>query len=151
MNILVLNGPNLNLLGTREPETYGKATLLDLEHALRDTFPQVEFSFFQSNHEGALIDKLHETLKTPTDGIIFNPGAYTHSSIALRDAITGINAPVIEIHISNIHARESFRHHSFLAPVCAGQICGLGLSGYFSAVSYFLNNASWTQSINVPR
>lgn len=144
MKLLILNGPNLNLLGTREPETYGSATLQDLASALQKTFHQIDFTFFQSNHEGALIDQLHETLRSPVDGIIFNPGAYTHTSVALRDAISGIQTPVLEVHISNIHAREAFRHTSLLAPVCLGQICGLGLSGYFSAVSFFLNHKTWT-------
>lgn len=147
MNLLILNGPNLNLLGTREPETYGAATLQDLERALERTFTQVQFSFFQSNHEGALIDELHKCLESSIDGIVFNPGAYTHTSIALRDAIASIKTPVIEVHISNIHARESFRHKSILAPECLGQICGLGLSGYFSAVTYFLSQASWGASL----
>lgn len=151
MKLLVLNGPNLNLLGTREPETYGSATLADLERALKSTFPQVTFSFFQSNHEGALIDKLHETQNNALQGVIFNPGAYTHTSIALRDAIAGIKVPVIEVHISNIHARESFRHHSLLAPVCTGQLCGLGLSGYFSAVSYFAFREEWAENLDTPQ
>ena len=148
MKLLVLNGPNLNLLGTREPETYGSATLADLEKALKSSFPQVAFSFYQSNHEGALIDKLHETQKNAIQGVVFNPGAYTHTSIALRDAIAGIEVPVVEVHISNIHARESFRHQSLLAPVCIGQLCGLGLSGYFSAVSYFVHQGKWTELLN---
>lgn len=141
--LLVLNGPNLNLLGIREPETYGSTTLNDLQERLRATFQTVEFTFFQSNHEGALVDALHATLEKKQDGIIFNPGAYTHTSVALRDAISGIVTPVIEVHISNIHAREPFRHTSLLAPVCVGQICGLGLPGYFTAVSYFLHRDSW--------
>ena len=141
--LLVLNGPNLNLLGTREPETYGSTTLEDLQKRLSAAFPSIGFSFFQSNHEGALVDALHATLRDKPDGVIFNPGAYTHTSIALRDAISGINTPVIEVHISNIHARESFRHTSLLAPVCAGQICGLGLAGYFTAASYFLHRTMW--------
>ena len=148
MKLLVLNGPNLNLLGSREPETYGSATLSDLEQALKSTFPKVEFSFYQNNHEGALIDKLHETQNDAVQGVIFNPGAYTHTSIALRDAVASIQAPVIEVHISNIHARESFRHQSLLAPVCAGQLCGLGLSGYFSAVSYFVHREKWAKTLN---
>lgn len=147
MNLLILNGPNLNLLGSREPETYGSATLKDLEQALNATFPQIQFSFFQSNHEGALIDQLHATLESSVDGIIFNPGAYTHTSIALRDAIASIQTPVIEVHISNIHSRESFRHQSLLAPVCLGQMCGLGLSGYFAATAYFLNHSAWSSSL----
>ena len=141
--LLVLNGPNLNLLGTREPETYGSTTLDQLQNALASTFNTVSFTFFQSNHEGALIDALQATLGEKQDGIIFNPGAYTHTSVALRDAISGIKSPVLEVHISNIHAREAFRHTSLLAPVCVGQICGLGLSGYFAAVYYFLHRDSW--------
>ena len=139
MKLLVLNGPNLNLLGTREPETYGAETLGDLEKNLRSAFADVSFAFFQSNHEGALIDRIHEAGQDDTAGIVFNPGAYTHTSVALRDAISGVQLPVIEVHISNIHARESFRHTSLLAPVCKGQICGLGLTGYFAAVSYFVH------------
>ena len=143
--ILVLNGPNLNLLGTREPDKYGSTTLEELQLRLRNTFSQVDFTFFQSNHEGALIDALHATLENTPDGVVFNPGAYTHTSVALRDAISGINTPVVEVHISNIHAREPFRHTSLLAPVCVGQICGLGLSGYFTAVSYFLHHPVWSK------
>jgi 3-dehydroquinate dehydratase-2 len=143
VKLLILNGPNLNLFGTREPETYGAATLVDLEHGLRSVFPNADFSFFQSNHEGALIDRLHEARLDATEGIVFNPGAYTHTSIALRDAIAGIALPVIEVHVSNIHARESFRHQSMLAPVCRGQICGLGLAGYFAAVAFYLQEKSW--------
>ncbi len=138
MNILILNGPNLNLLGTREPETYGHGTLADLEADLRAAFPEVTFSFFQNNHEGALIDRLHEAHRQAVDGIVFNPGAYTHTSVALRDAVAAIDPPVVEVHLSNVHAREAFRRHSHLAPVCAGQICGLGRVGYHLAVRYFL-------------
>lgn len=141
MNILILNGPNLNLLGTREPEVYGHGTLADLEAALRRAFPEVAFSFFQSNHEGALVDRLHQARTDGTDGIVFNPGAYTHTSIALRDAIAAIGVPVVEVHLSNVHAREAFRHHSMLAPVCAGQIVGLGRAGYHLAVRYFVEGA----------
>ncbi len=140
MKILVLNGPNLNLLGTREPETYGAATLKDLADGLTNEFKAISFAFFQSNHEGELIDQIHRAGQEGADGIVFNPGAYTHTSIALRDAIAGVNVPVIEVHISNIHAREAFRHKSMLAPVCRGQICGLGLKGYFAAVACFANN-----------
>lgn len=140
MNILILNGPNLNMLGTREPETYGRATLADLEADLRAAFPNVTFTFFQSNHEGALIDRLQQAHhRDDIDGIVFNPGAYTHTSVALRDAIAAVNPPVLEIHISNVYAREEFRRHSLLAPVCAGQISGLGLAGYHLAVRYFVD------------
>lgn len=135
--LLVLNGPNLNLLGTREPEIYGSATLADLEAELRAAFPEVAFDFFQSNHEGALVDRLHEA-RGRVDGVVFNPGAYTHTSVALRDAIAGTGLRVVEVHLSNVHAREAFRHTSLLAPVCAGQITGLGRAGYHLAVHYFL-------------
>lgn len=141
MNILILNGPNLNLLGTREPEVYGHGTLADLEAELKRAFPDVIFSFFQSNHEGALIDRLHQANADRLDGIVFNPGAFTHTSVALRDAIAGIQVPVIEVHLSNVYARESFRHHSYLAPVCVGQISGLDRKGYHLAVRYFIERS----------
>ncbi|ARA93676.1 MAG: type II 3-dehydroquinate dehydratase [Bacteroidetes bacterium] len=136
MTLLILNGPNLNLLGTREPETYGHATLADLEAELREAFPEVNLVFYQSNHEGALIDRLHEAAREGVAGVVFNPGAYTHTSIALRDAIAGTGLRVVEVHLSNVHAREPFRHVSMLAPVCAGQIVGLGRAGYHLAVRY---------------
>ena len=136
MNVLTLNGPNLNLLGTREPDTYGTATLEDLEHQLRAAFPDVAFTFFQSNHEGALIEQLHEAHRSEVDGVVFNPGGYTHTSVALRDAVAAIAPPVVEVHLSNVHAREAFRHTSMLAPVCVGQISGFGLAGYHRAVQY---------------
>ena len=138
VKLLVLNGPNLNLLGTREPEVYGYGTLADLETALRQAFPDVSLDFFQSNHEGALVDRLHAAREEAVDGIVFNPGAYTHTSIALRDAIAGTGLAVVEVHLSNVHAREAFRHHSMLAPVCLGQIVGLGRAGYHLAVRFFL-------------
>ncbi|HET6567061.1 MAG TPA: type II 3-dehydroquinate dehydratase [Rhodothermales bacterium] len=141
MKILVLNGPNLNLLGTREPDIYGGGTLADLEADLRGTFPDAEFSFFQSNHEGALIDRLQQADTESLSGIVLNGGALTHTSIALRDAIAAIRVPVVEVHISNIHAREDFRSHSHTAPVCVGQITGLGRRGYHLAVQYFLMEA----------
>ena len=137
MKLLILNGPNLNLLGTREPETYGSATLADLEADLRATFPDLDLDFAQSNHEGALIDWIHAAATDGTAGVVFNPGGYTHTSVALRDAIAGVDVPVVEVHISNVHARETFRHTSLLAPVCVGQIVGLGLAGYVLAVRYF--------------
>lgn len=141
MTLLILNGPNLNLLGTREPAVYGHETLSDLEAALRGAFPDVALTFFQSNHEGALIDRLHAARTDGTDGIVFNPGAYTHTSVALRDAVAAIGVPVVEVHLSNIHAREDFRHRSLLTPVCVGQIGGLGLAGYHLAVRYFVEAA----------
>ncbi len=133
-SILVLNGPNLNLLGVREPSVYGHATLTDIETRLRDSFGQVDLSFFQSNHEGALVDRLQQAAADGVDGVVFNPGAYGHTSIALRDAIAGTGLRVVEVHISNVHAREAFRHALMLAPVCSGTISGLGVEGYALAV-----------------
>ncbi len=130
--ILVLNGPNLNLLGTRETSIYGADTLDDILNDLRDDARKrgVEIEAFQSNSEGALIDAIHAA-RDSADGIIFNAGAYTHYSIALRDAIAGIQLPVVEIHLSNVHAREPFRHKSVLASVCLGVIAGFGRNSYF--------------------
>ncbi|AYC29551.1 type II 3-dehydroquinate dehydratase [Paenisporosarcina cavernae] len=140
MHILCLNGPNLNLLGLREPSIYGRESLSDLEVRLRHLADQhnTKLTFFQSNHEGALIDKLHWAFHERLDGIIFNPAAYTHTSIALRDAISSIDIPVIEVHISNILERESFRHHSFISDVAIDQILGHGLKGYEMALEKFL-------------
>jgi 3-dehydroquinate dehydratase II len=130
--IFLLNGPNLNRLGKREPGIYGVKTLKDLEEKMVSLGAEanIEVICFQSNHEGALIDKLHEAEDTGVDGIIFNPGAFTHYSYAIRDAIAGINCPVIEVHISNVYQREEFRHKSVIAPVSKGQIAGLGMLGY---------------------
>jgi 3-dehydroquinate dehydratase-2 len=136
MKILVINGPNLNLLGSREPGVYGALTLEDIEKKMEKLCVelQVELAFFQSNHEGEILDRIHEAGKEEFAGIIINPGAYTHTSIAIRDAITGVGIPTIEVHLSNIHARESFRAHSYLAPVALGQISGLGPVGYLLAL-----------------
>jgi 3-dehydroquinate dehydratase II len=131
--IHIVNGPNLNLLGRREPHIYGSQTFEDYFATLQAAFPQVRLHYFQSNHEGALLDYLHEH-GFRCDGFVFNAGAYTHTSIALADAIAAIKAPVIEVHISNVHAREAFRHHSYLSAVCKGGIVGLGLVGYQLAV-----------------
>lgn len=130
-NILVLNGPNLNLLGTREPEHYGADTLADIEDRLQAiaTDAGLELNFFQSNAEHALIDKLHES-RAKVDFIIINPAAFTHTSIALRDALAAIAVPFIEVHLSNVHAREAFRQHSYLSDIAKGVICGLGAQGY---------------------
>lgn len=138
MHLLILNGPNLNLLGKREPEIYGQQTFEDYFAQLEKRFPTATLHYFQSNSEGVLIDKLHE-VGFSYDGIILNAGAYTHSSIAIADAISGIQTPVLEVHISNIHAREPFRHKSFLAAPCVGSIVGLGLEGYALAIQYFLS------------
>lgn len=139
--IAILNGPNLNRLGKRQPEIYGSQTLEDLAAELRQIFPGVEFDFFQSNHEGALVDKISEIAENPIDGIVFNPGGYSHTSIALRDAISGAEVPTIEVHISNIHAREAFRHHSYTAGVSKGVIAGMGLDGYALAVRYLVGTS----------
>lgn len=136
--ILIINGPNLNLLGKREPEIYGHQTFEDYFEVLKKTFPAVELHYFQSNTEGFLIDKIHE-VGFSFDGIVFNPGAYTHTSVALRDAIAGITTPVIEVHISNTAAREAFRHYSYTAPKCIGSVIGLGLKGYQFGVEWFLD------------
>ncbi|WP_079509710.1 type II 3-dehydroquinate dehydratase [Mesobacillus jeotgali] len=137
--ILLLNGPNLNRLGKREPGIYGVTTLKELEEQMvrLGAENKIEVICFQSNHEGALIDKLHEAEDTGVDGVIFNPGAFTHYSYAIRDAIAGITLPVIEVHISNVYEREEFRHKSVIAPVAKGQIAGLGLLGYELALEVF--------------
>lgn len=142
--VLVLNGPNLNMLGTREPEIYGRTTLEDIDNMLkkRGSEAGIVVDCFQSNHEGALVDKI-QAANHNYDYIIFNAAAFTHYSIAIRDAIAAIDVPVIEVHISNIHQREEFRHTSVLAPVAMGQICGLGIESYLAAleaVIYKLKN-----------
>lgn len=136
MHIAIINGPNLNLLGKREPGIYGNASFEEYYETLRAQFPDVIFSYYQSNVEGELINHLHE-VGFSADGILFNAGGYTHTSVAIRDAIAGIKTPVIEIHISNVYAREEFRHTSLIAPKCVGSICGLGMKGYALGVEYF--------------
>ena len=140
VKLLILNGPNLNRLGSREPGIYGAETLADVESKLDKlaSLHDVELSFFQSNWEGALVDKIHEADDVGLDGIVFNPGAFTHYSIALRDAIASVDVPVIETHISNIHSREPFREKSVIAPVCIGQLSGFGTNGYQLAFQAFL-------------
>jgi 3-dehydroquinate dehydratase II len=135
--IYVLNGPNLNLLGTREPETYGRATLKDAERLCRDSAKRYGFAleFRQSNHEGALIDWIHEAGAGKAAGIVINAGGYTHGSVAIRDAIAAVKVPVVEVHISNIFAREAFRHVSQIAPVAKATLCGFGIEGYALAIS----------------
>ena len=135
MKILIINGPNLNLLGRREPDIYGSRSFEDFFGELQAAFPNVELEYFQSNHEGAILDKIHDA-GFRVDGIVINAGGLTHTSIALGDAVGAISAPVVEVHISNVHRREAFRHHSYLSAPCVGSIVGLGLDGYRLAVSY---------------
>jgi 3-dehydroquinate dehydratase-2 len=135
-SVYVLNGPNLNLLGTREPETYGHATLKDLERLCRDRaiLHKLDLEFRQSNHEGDLIDWIHEARAKKAIGIVLNAGGYTHTSVAIRDAVAAVSIPVVEVHISNIFARDSFRHHSHIAPVARASLCGFGIEGYALAI-----------------
>lgn len=141
-NILLLNGPNLNLLGSREPDVYGTTTLADIEQSAlaQSNAAGAQLSSFQSNHEGVLIDRIHAAKGEKIDAIIINPGAFTHTSIALRDALAGVAIPFIEIHISNVYKREEFRRHSYLSDIASGVICGLGVEGYRLATDYALKN-----------
>ena len=136
--VLVINGPNLNLLGTREPEIYGATTLADVEDSLRaqgETLG-VELSCFQSNHEGAIVDRIHAARTEGVAWILINPGAYTHTSVAIRDALAGVAIPFVEVHISNVHRREAFRHHSYLSDVAEAVMAGFGVHGYDLALQY---------------
>ncbi|MCL2876204.1 MAG: type II 3-dehydroquinate dehydratase [Betaproteobacteria bacterium] len=136
--ILALHGPNLNLLGTREPEVYGRTSLADIHIAMesRARASGVQLESFQSNHEGQLIDRVQAAAVEGIDFIIINPAAYTHTSIALRDALAAVRIPFVEVHLSNIHARESFRHHSYFSDFAVGVVCGLGIQGYLAAVEF---------------
>ena len=137
-SILIINGPNLNLLGQREPEVYGSATFDDFFTQLQKDFPQVTLSYYQSNIEGELINKIQEAGFGAVDGIILNAAAYTHTSVGIADAVKAISCPVIEVHISNTYARESFRHHSYIAPHAKGVIVGFGLHSYTLALQSFI-------------
>ncbi len=137
LRVLVLNGPNLNLLGTRKPEIYGTTTLADIERMMRKRAAElgIEMDFMQTNYEGELVEAIQKA-KGKYQYLILNAAAYTHTSVAIRDAIEAVELPAVEIHLSNIHAREEFRHHSLIAPVCVGQICGFGAKSYLLALQY---------------
>jgi 3-dehydroquinate dehydratase-2 len=143
MNVLVLHGPNLNLLGTREPAVYGSTTLADIERDLLQIAQEAGSTLqsFQSNHEGMLIDRVHAARTDGTDFIVINPGAFTHTSVALRDAFAGVAIPFVEVHISNVHRREPFRHHSYFSDLAEGVIVGLGVQGYALALRFALSRA----------
>lgn len=137
MKIIIINGPNLNLQGVREPEVYGTETFERVVEDLRGRYPQVQIDYYQSNVEGELINKMHE-VGFSYDGIILNAGGYSHTSVAIHDAIVAIETPVVEVHISNIFAREEYRRHSLLSSACSGMVCGLGIDGYRLAIESFL-------------
>ncbi len=140
-NLLLINGPNLNLLGTREPEVYGATTLAEIEKAAVAQAQETGavLTHFQSNHEGELIDRIHAARGEGIDAIVINPGGFTHTSVALRDALAGVAIPFVEVHISNIHKRESFRRHSYLSDIATGVVCGFGVDGYRYAIAFALN------------
>lgn len=141
-HVLVLNGPNLNLLGTREPDVYGHQTLDDINSGLQVLAGQhgAQCHFFQSNHEGGLVDRIHQARAEGVEFILINAGAYTHTSVAIRDALAGVGIPFIEVHLSNVHRREPFRHHSYLSDTASGVIVGLGAYGYEAALRFALNS-----------
>jgi len=143
MKILLLNGPNLNLLGTREPQTYGRTTLAEVEAMAQQQAAArgAELACFQSNHEGALIDRIHAARGEAVDAIVVNPGGLTHTSVALRDALAGVAIPFVEVHISNVHQREAFRHHSYLSDIAVGVLAGFGVRGYGMALDFLLDRA----------
>jgi 3-dehydroquinate dehydratase-2 len=141
MRIMVVNGPNLNLLGKREPSLYGTTTFWDIENQLKKRFPDVVFEYFQSNSEGALIDHIHKAVDGAFDGLAINPGAYAHYSYAIRDAISTLKIPVVEVHMTNVYAREEFRHQSVIAPVCKGVVAGFGAMSYLLAVQFLIEAA----------
>ena len=133
--VLILNGPNLNLLGRREPDIYGSTSLDDLEPTLQANIPEgMQLDFFQTNHEGEMIERVHQLIDTPVEGIVINPAAWTHTSVAIRDALIAVNTPLVEVHISNVHAREAFRRHSYVSDIALAVIAGCGLKGYAFAL-----------------
>ena len=141
-NILVVHGPNLNLLGTREPEIYGVQTLADINAHLQSIARElgVQLTAFQSNHEGEIVEAIHQA-RTQYDAIIINPAAFTHTSVAIRDAVAGVNIPFVEVHLSNVHQREAFRHHSYFSDLAVGVICGLGSYGYEAALRFLVQKS----------
>ena len=141
IKLLVINGPNLNMLGIREPEIYGRHTLSDLEEMLRESFPETSFTFFQSNHEWAIVDEIQRAYGV-MDGIIINPAAYTHTSIAILDALKAVGLPAVEVHLSDISARESFRRHSYISAACLATIAGRHFEGYREAASLLISHLS---------
>ena len=141
IKLLVINGPNLNMLGIREPEIYGRHTLGDLEEMLKRSFPGISFNFFQSNHEGAIVDEIQRAYGV-MDGIIINPAAYTHTSIAILDALKAVGLPAVEVHLSDISARESFRRHSYISAACLATIAGRHFEGYREAASLLISHLS---------
>ena len=144
MRIQIINGPNLNLLGVREPGIYGNCAWEDYLKTLRDRYPRVSIDYYQSNIEGEIINKIHE-VGFSSDGIVLNAGAYTHTSVAILDAIKSVSTPTIEVHISNVHQREEFRHHSMISSGCMGVICGFGLDSYRLAIEAIINKAEQTK------
>ncbi|KAF1047231.1 MAG: 3-dehydroquinate dehydratase [Herbaspirillum frisingense] len=142
-HLLLLNGPNLNLLGTREPEVYGSTTLADVEKLAQEqaSAAGIRLQAFQSNHEGALIDRIQQARQEGVDAIVINPGGLTHTSVALRDALAGVAIPFVEVHISNIHQREEFRHFSYLSGIARAVMCGFGVDGYRLAIDYWLRQS----------
>lgn len=138
MRILIINGPNLDILGKREPAVYGTMSLWDIEKRLKEKYSNIQLEFYQSNSEGGIIDALHKALDGSSVGVVINPGAFTHYSYAIRDAIAALQVPVIEVHLSNIHAREEFRRLSILSPVCKGVIAGFGVRSYELAIDWIM-------------
>ena len=145
---MVLHGANLNLLGLREPDIYGSLTLTQVDDILQEESKrlQVQLSSLQSNHEGVLIDEIHRA-REKSDGIVINPGAYTHTSVAIRDALAGVDIPTVEVHLSNIHRREEFRHHSYIAPIAIGQISGFGVNSYILGLQALVNYLQFNSQI----